>query len=90
MVYITEVQMSAGGSAHEHIASVRWRLSSTGETGQSTRKAMVEFIDGGGVARVSDAFGDDIAVGVVKATPPYIRTYADGLRTDNLLSLPRY
>jgi hypothetical protein len=90
MAYITEVHMSTGGSAHQHIASVRWRVSSSGETGQSTREGMVEFIEGGGVARVRDSAGDDIAVGVFKATPHYIRTYADGVWTDNLLSLPRY
>lgn len=90
MVYITEVHISAGGSAHEHIASVRWRDPASSGTGQSTRAQMVEFIDGGNAARVHDAYGDDIAVGVVKATPPYIRTYGDGIWTNNLLSLPRY
>jgi hypothetical protein len=90
MVYITEVHMSAGGSAHEHIASVRWRNPSSGATGENTRAQMIDWIEGGGVARVRDATGDDVAVGVVKATPAYIRTYADGIWTDNLLSLPRY
>jgi hypothetical protein len=51
---------------------------------------MVEFIEGGGAVRARDAYGDDVAVGVVEATPPYIRTHADGVWTDNLLSLPRY
>jgi Protein of unknown function (DUF3892) len=90
MVYVTEIHMSLGGSAHQHIADVRWRNATSGEIGESSRAKMVEFIDGGGVARVRDARGDDVAVGVVKATPPYIRTYADGIWTDNLLSLPPY
>jgi hypothetical protein len=90
MVNITEIHMSAAVPAHEHIASVRWRVSSSGETGQSTRAQMVDWIEGGGVARVRDSAGNEIAVGVVKATPHYIRTYADGVWTDNLLSLPRY
>jgi len=82
--------MSAGGSGHEHIADVRWRNPQTGATGVSTRQAMVAWIRGGDEARVRDSAGDDVKVGVVDATPPYIRTYADGVPTDNLLYLPRY
>jgi hypothetical protein len=40
--------------------------------------------------RVRGSDGSDVAVGVVDASPPYIRTYADGNWTDNLLALPRY
>lgn len=90
MIYVTEVHMSVGGSGHEHIADVRWRDPADDKTGESSRAKMVEFIEGGGAVRVRDAFGDDVAVGVVKATPPYLRTHADGVWTDNLLSLPRY
>ena len=86
-VYVTAVHLT-GGERSEHIASVRWRATDN-STGQSTREAMVEFIDGGGVARVSDG-QNDIAIGVVHATPPYIRTYADKVWTDNLLALPRF
>ena len=31
-----------------------------------------------------------MSVGVVDANPPYIRTHADGVWTDNLLALPRF
>lgn len=41
---------------------------------------MVTWIEGGNTVRV----------GVVNATPKYIRTYADGTWTDNLLALPRF
>jgi hypothetical protein len=88
MIYITARHM-AGGTRHEHIASVRWRNPSDGNTGQSTRADMVKWIDGGGEARVRDG-NDDVMVGVVKATPPYIRTYADGKWKDNLLALPEF
>jgi hypothetical protein len=51
---------------------------------------MVEWIRAkNGDARVRDSKGD-VRVGVVDGTPPYIRTYADGRWTDNLLALPRY
>jgi hypothetical protein len=90
MVYITAVHMSATGATHEHIESVRWTNPSDKGTGESTRAKMVEWIRGGGIARVRDSAGNDVSVGVVNATPPYIRTHADGVWTDNLLSLPRY
>jgi len=50
---------------------------------------MIDFIGGGGQAFVTDGVRS-VAVGVVHANPPYIRTYADGVWTDNLLALPRF
>lgn len=86
--YITAVHMS-GGTQHEHIAEVRWREGGT--TSTSTRAQMVEYINnnGEGSVKVADAQGE-VNVQVVKANPPYIRTYKDGRPTDNLLNLPRY
>lgn len=90
MVYITAVHMS-GGTRHEHIASVRWMNPTDRRTGQSTRSEMADWIrNRKGDARVRDRVGHDVRVGVVKAAPPYIRTYADRVWTDNLLALPRY
>ena len=89
MIYITAVHMQ-GGTGHEHIASVQWRNAADNSTGQSTREAVVAWIrDQNGVARVTDG-QREVNVGVVDATPPYLRTYADGVWTDNLLALPRY
>jgi Protein of unknown function (DUF3892) len=88
MIYVYEIHM-AGGEYHEHIESVRWRNPNTGASGQALRSQMVRWIEEGGKAYVaSDA--NTVRVGVVDADPPYIRTYADGLWTNNLLSLPRY
>jgi Protein of unknown function (DUF3892) len=91
LVYITEVQMSPEGTGHKHIAGVRWRNPGTGARGENTRAQMVDWIENKkGEARVRDDAGNEIPVGVVDASPPYIRTYADGVWTDNLLDLPRY
>jgi hypothetical protein len=90
MIYITEVHMSSGGSGHQHISSVRWRNPTSGATGENTRAEMVAWINENGDARVRDRYGNDVRVRVIQATPPYIQTYADGVPTDNLLSLPRY
>lgn len=90
MIYITAVHMepsNAGG--HEHIAAVYWEKPNSDESKYSTRQQMVDWINQGGDARVRDSQGS-VQVGVVDANPPYLRTYADGRYTDNLLSLPRY
>lgn len=89
MVYVTAVHL-IGTEDHEHIGSVRWRNPADGKTGESTRADMVTWIrDKNGDARVQ-ATPADVKIGVVEASPPYIRTYADGKWTNNLLSLPRY
>lgn len=91
MIYVTHVRLSAGGTGHEHITDVMWSNPNDGATGQSTTATMVDWIKNkGGDARVRDTAGHDVRVGVVEARPPFIRTYADGVWTDNLLALPRF
>jgi hypothetical protein len=91
VVYITHIRLSSSGHRHEHITEVQWRNPSSGATGQSTKTTMVDWIQNkSGDARVRDKRGHDTRVGVVKANPPYIRTYADGVWTDNLLALPHF
>ena len=90
MVHITAIHMSTGGTGHQHIASVKWTNPATSASGQSTTAEMVDFIDNqNGVAKVKNG-STEVLVGTVNATPKYLRTYADGQWTDNLLSLPRY
>ena len=89
MIYITAVHM-VGGTQHEHIGSVLWRHPDTGATGEISRYDLVDWIDSKrGEAYVTDG-SSTVEVGVVHARPPFIRTYADGRWTDNLLALPRY
>lgn len=90
MIYITAVHMEPSwGSSHEHIAEVLWENPQSGESRQSTKAVMVDWINDGGDARVRDQYGD-VKVGVVDGSPPYLRTYRDGRPTDNLLTLRRY
>jgi len=79
----------SGGQNHEHISEVRWKTRETGERNTSTRQHTVEGINKGGRALVTDG-ARVVEVRVVDADPPYIRTWADGVWTDNLLALPRY
>lgn len=89
MVYITAVRMG-DGNGHEHIASFRWRNPTDGNTGSSTKAVMVDWIDNeNGVAKVQST-PEDVMVGTVDGTPKYLRTYANGKWTDNLLALPRF
>ncbi|MEU6339818.1 DUF3892 domain-containing protein [Streptomyces sp. NPDC046977] len=90
MIYITAVHLE-GGDKHEHIASVRWENPGTGNTGQNTKAQMVNWLDEGGDHKAGVRNGtSSVPVGVVHATPPYLRTHANGIWTDNLLALPRY
>lgn len=88
-VYITHRHM-VGGEQHEHIASVKWQNPQTNETGTSTREVMVDFIANKNGQAYVNGNGRAVSVLVVKARPPYIRTYADGVWTNNLLALPLF
>ena len=91
MIYITEIHMAEQGTEHEHIAKLRWENTQTSENGESTREQLVDWIGNKGIKiHTRDSNENDVSVGVVKATPPYLRTQADGIWTDNLLALPRY
>lgn len=90
-IEVTAIHLE-GGAQHEHIASVRWRQDGTGDTGQSSRAEMVGFIETKkGTVYVSDG-ASRATVGVVVPShgAKYLRTYADGNWTNNLLSLPKY
>ncbi len=86
MRYITHIHLE-GGVLHEHISRLRWRDGA--ETGEASRAELVQWVLNGGDARV-DARARDVKVEVVDATPPYLRTKANGIPTDNLLELPRF
>lgn len=91
MVYIYQVRMTSGGTNHRHIASVKWKNPDSGKSGESSRAKMVEWISKqNGSAYVCGGNAHIARVGVVKGDPPYIRSYADGKWSDNLLALPQY
>ena len=90
-VRITAIRQ-AGGSGHEHIVRLWWTDPATSKAGDNSRFEMVAWIEEkDGKAYVDDGRGHRVSVGVVEASrgPNYLRTYADGVWTDNLLSLPR-
>jgi hypothetical protein len=81
--------MKSNGSGHEHISDVRWYSPSDGKMDASPVANIVKFINEKNRAYVCDGHRI-VDVGVVDANPPYIRTYADKVWTDNLLALPKF
>ncbi|HST32503.1 MAG TPA: DUF3892 domain-containing protein [Solirubrobacteraceae bacterium] len=90
MIQITAIRLQ-GSSDHEHIVSVKWRNLQTGVTGESTRQAVVSWLDESNAnqAVVANA-ASWVYVRVVRpeGRPAYLRTHADGKWSDNLLALP--
>src|SRR5262249_36333257 len=95
LIYIAAIHMSGERDQHEDIETVRWwqPTSPVGGriSGEGRRRALVDWMRRkGGEARVVDEAGDDLEVRIVEADPPYLRTFVEGVWTDNLLALPRY
>jgi hypothetical protein len=88
-VYITARRLS-GGKKHRHITEVEWENRDTGETDIWAREKMVSWVrTPGNKALVDDPFPPGyVMVGVVDKKPPFLRTYRDNTKTDNLLELP--
>lgn len=88
-IRITQIRLE-GGTSHQHITRLWWSTAST--SGDNSRAEIVDWVEGkNGQAFVEDARGNSIPVGVVSPDhrAKYLRTYADGVWTDNLLALPR-
>lgn len=73
------------GNNHESIT----HLGGTGGGGwRWTRQQVIESINGKTNTFYTLVRGVRANIGVVNASPPYVRTYADQTWTDNLLALP--
>ena len=92
-VKITCIRKDQGNhqNPHEGINDFGWVNEQTRAAGQSTRAQMVQFLEQqGGKAYVKDRLGSVAYISVVTSQwdTKYLRTYANGKWTDNLLSLP--
>lgn len=86
MCFIIAIHLE-GGNEHEHITKVKWQDGP--KSNACSRSDMVTWIKEGNKAYVTDG-NKTVGVGVVEANPPYLRTFADGVWTNNLLALPRF
>jgi hypothetical protein len=76
---------------HLHLCRVRWRKPETNEDGEASVDEIVELIRAHTLVYVSDElFERSAIVRVVDATPPYIRAWARGRWSNDLLALPRF
>lgn len=91
-IRFTHKRMSPGYSDHEHITHLAWVDMSTGSPSSGTRATLVDMIDNRGVSAQVGTGADAVPVGVVRPSygQPYLRTYADGKWTNNLLNLPDF
>lgn len=92
-IRITCISKDNGNHAnpHEAITALGWVNEQTGQTGITSRLDMYDWIKNkGGVAFVRDRSGNTVRVetAISPSGTKYVRTYADGIWTDNLLSLP--
>jgi ribosomal protein S8E len=90
-IEITHIRLS-GGSGHEYITDYKWRNLQSGETGESNKPAMVEWVDKPANHAYVGSGVNQSEAGVVRPQygQPYLRTYADGVWNNNLLALPRF
>jgi hypothetical protein len=90
MIHVTGRRLSQGGNRPSHITHLSWQEDGTKNAATWTRAKMVEWIDGGGSAKVHNGYGVDPSVRSVhpSASPAYVQTKPDNTTTDNLLSLP--
>lgn len=90
-IRFTHIRLS-NGNQHEHITHLRGLDDQGSKTYGDSRASWVSWIEGGGSAFVQNHLGGRTAVVVVTPTsgPKFLRTVANGVYTDNLLSLPRY
>lgn len=85
--YIIAVRMSpTTASDHQHISEVRYEQ--PGTIASCDTRTMVNHIRQGNKVFVHGF--PDAQVWVVDVNPPYLRTFADGVWSNNLLSLPRF
>lgn len=87
-VYVSAISPH-GVSDHGEITSIRWINSADSTSRTMSKQRAVEWINEGNRLVVAGDAGP-VAVQVVKADPPYLRTAADGSWTNNLLALPRF
>jgi hypothetical protein len=89
-VQITHVRFGGTTRTESSIVRYRWVNPASGKTGDNDKPSMVAFLEEKDGAAYVGAGPSRVAVGVVRpeSGAPYLRTYADGKWTNNLVRLP--
>ena len=90
LIYITHIRTTTPGTRHEHISELRWHNPENGSTGHSTTQEIIDWIEQERVVATVHSNPEDVRLRVVNSVPKYLRTFANGTWTDNLLALPRF
>jgi hypothetical protein len=87
--HVTCISKDGGYHANPHKAISHLGFTDSSGSYRTTRLEMYNFIEAGGSAYVKDRFGNTVYIGTaIHEGTKYVRTYADGKWTDNLLALP--
>lgn len=93
-VRITSIKKDGGNhsNSHEGITDYRWLNPENGNVGESSRAAIVEWLEKGNLAYVQDRMNNKAYCYVrsINNGSKFLQTVADRTYTDNLLSLPEY
>lgn len=90
-IEITHVKYSGTVKTHESIVEYKWKNRENGNVGSSIKSVLVKWVDDNGLAYVGTGTQQVKVAAVHPADiPAYLRTYADGKATNNLLSLPTF
>jgi hypothetical protein len=93
MHYIREVQVGAPGTHNQHVTAVRYAATLYGPLSAASREQVHAWITQGNPFRTFDSRTGaqaSVAARTTSSGTRYIATVADGIETNNLLSLPRY
>lgn len=88
-IEITHVRFGGTKKTEDEIVRYKWRGIESGAMGESDKPKLVAWVDDNGRAYVGSGTSR-VSVGVMKPQygQPYLRTYADGKWTNNLVDLP--
>ena len=80
-----------GNNDHVHITMLRYNEIGNPTLRDVSKNGLIEWLNGNSNNQAFVKVGQNqVRVYVVPVQPPYVRTVADGIWTDNLLSLPRF
>lgn len=91
-IKITCINKDNGNHENPNVAitNLGWVNEADGTSGKNTRIEIYDWIKGGGHAYVKDAYGNKASLITAETAlgTKYVKTIADGTKTDNLLTLP--
>ncbi|MEK0209522.1 DUF3892 domain-containing protein [Bifidobacterium mongoliense] len=89
-ITITNVRFNGSVKEESEIIAYRWREIGSGKIGNDNKPDLVNWIKNQKGKAYVGTGSNRVDVGVVEPThgAPYLRTYADGRWTNNLVNLP--